>query len=133
MSTVAIDFDGPIHRYSRGWQDGSIYDEPSPGAWDAIARIQRRHAVFIFTSRDTLAVQAWLAQHAPRELGVFVSDPGERYFTGNGGGPVPFWEDRDRILVTNRKLPATAYIDDRAVHFQDWLLAQGELERLRLL
>ena len=27
---VAFDFDGVIHRYSKGWQDGSIYDEPFP-------------------------------------------------------------------------------------------------------
>ncbi|WP_329368841.1 hypothetical protein OG896_24850 [Streptomyces sp. NBC_00669] len=33
---------------------------------------------------------------------------------------MPFWDLRDQLLVTNRKLPARAYLDDRAVRFTDW-------------
>jgi len=34
--TVAIDFDGVLHRYSEGWKDGQIYDEPVEGSREAL-------------------------------------------------------------------------------------------------
>ena len=34
--TIAVDFDGFIHKYSKGWHDGSIYDEPVEGAAEAL-------------------------------------------------------------------------------------------------
>jgi hypothetical protein len=30
------------------------------------------------------------------------------------------WADQERILVTNRKIAAQYYIDDRAIRFTDW-------------
>jgi len=117
MTTVAIDFDGPIHAYTRGWQDGSIYDDPVPGAWRAIAQIQRQHAVFIFTSRNPVQVADWMRQHSPFQVALDAQSTGS------------FWNDRNVILVTNRKLPAVAYIDDRAIRFIDWSSAYDELKR----
>lgn len=37
--TIAVDFDGVIHKYSKGWQNGSIYDEPVEGAKEALLEL----------------------------------------------------------------------------------------------
>lgn len=49
--TVAVDFDGVIHAYTKGWQNGEIYDPPMPGAFEALDQLMATHPVFIHTSR----------------------------------------------------------------------------------
>lgn len=118
--TLAVDFDGVIHAYSKGWQDGTIYDQPLPGALDGLRALMRDHAVFIFTTRNAESVAGWLrvrdvAAHTEREMAA-------------DGEPVgTFWDRRDIVLVTNRKLAATAYLDDRAVRFTSWEQALADL------
>lgn len=116
--TVAVDFDGVIHAYSRGWQDGSIYDEPLPGAFEALGTLHDQgYAVFIHTTRDPASVADWISDRS--RLRTTNADPGE------------FWNDTTQILVTNRKLPAVAYIDDRAIRFESWPQALADLEQHR--
>jgi trehalose-6-phosphatase len=103
--TLAVDFDGMIHAYSRGWADGTIYDPPVPGALDGLRQLLDQDAVFVFTAREPEQVAEWLSLHG------FICR------TEHEG---PFWNVRGQLLVTNRKLPATAYLDDRAVRFVDW-------------
>jgi hypothetical protein len=56
MSTIAVDFDGVIHAYGKGWQGGEIYDKPVPGAIVSLRALLEEHAVMIFTTRrDTIA------------------------------------------------------------------------------
>lgn len=95
--TLAIDFDGTVHKYSKGWHDGTCYDEPMPGAIDALLNfINRGYKVVIFTARPVEPVREWFA----------------KYWT-NKFYPCP--------EITNTKPAAIAYIDDRAVKFNgDW-------------
>jgi hypothetical protein len=118
--TIAIDFDGVIHAYSKGWQGGAIYDPPVPGAIDGLRDLMKRDAVFVFTARANLDdVAAWLTSHG---IPAIVDEPGAARW---------FWDDRDRLLVTWHKLPATVYIDDRALRFESWpqTLAALDFER----
>ena len=62
--TVAVDFDGVIHTYDKGWQDGAIYGEPVHGAFEGLRALMSRYAVFIHTSRDPGQVGRWMAEHS---------------------------------------------------------------------
>ncbi|WP_103501614.1 MULTISPECIES: hypothetical protein [Streptomyces] len=118
MSTVAVDFDGVIHGYSRGWADGTIYDPPVPGSLEALRTLMASHSVFVLTSRDPEQVAPWLDEHG---FETVVDRPAARR---------RFWNSRGKLLVTSRKLPAVAYVDDRAVRFTDWDRTLRELDEL---
>lgn len=124
--TVAVDFDGVIHKYSRGWQHGVIYDEPVDGAIEAVREIMTVEPVFVFTARDDLDdVARWLS-----ERGIPTITTGE-WKRLHGGNHPTFWGSQDVVLVTNRKLPARVYLDDRAVKFDPtagWDQAMKDME-----
>jgi trehalose-6-phosphatase len=94
-NTIAIDFDGVIHRYSLGWQGmDNAYDPPMDGAAEALRSLaETGHRIVVFSSRDTTVIQNWLKKYA---LEQYVAE------------------------VTNTKIPARVYIDDRAYRFVDW-------------
>ena len=99
---VLVDFDGVIHGYSRGWQDGSTYDPPKPGAIEALDAMENEgYEVVIFSTRDWEQIADYLAQWGFRQY-----------------------------RITNVKEAAVAQIDDRAIRFEAWTQAAAEL-RLR--
>ncbi len=96
--TVAIDLDGVLHSYTRGWTGPYPEDDPNPGAVEFVeGLIADGFRVVIMTTRASTiegeaAVFTWLEHH---------------------GFPP--------LEVTSKKIPAIAYVDDRAVPFVgDW-------------
>lgn len=147
MKTVAVDFDGVLHLYSRGWFDGTIYDPPVPWALESLAQLQTQHAVFVHTTRQPVAVAEWLVRQyegrvecvteheRPREETTWrLADwpEGERWHVVGENKRIrklrTFWGDQTKIFVTTRKLPAIAYIDDRGIRFTSWKQALADLE-----
>lgn len=92
--TIAIDFDGVLHAYSRGWEDGVIYDDPTPMSAGALSNLELDYQLIVFTAREDLdPVRKWLKEHYPN----------------------------NDLKVTNRKPKAKIYIDDRAIRFDGWV------------
>jgi len=120
MKTVAIDFDGPIHLYSKGWHDGTIYDPPVEGSLESLEILRRKYCTVIFTTRDAFSVAIWLQAYGTEKVVPYWSQMWDTY---------PFWNDPEFILVTNLKPAAIAYIDDRGIRFKNWTQVHGALER----
>lgn len=113
--TIAVDFDGVIHRYSKGWRDGSIYDSPVEGAREALARIHARYEVVIFTTRVNPAMRG-----ADSQMDRILA-----WLEAQGFRRGEHFDD-----ITHVKPPALAYIDDRAVRFTAWDTTLDELAAL---
>jgi hypothetical protein len=96
-----------IHAYSKGWGDGTAYDIPLPGAIAGLKKLMEDYAVFILSTRDAFQILEWFEKYAP-EIGCDVI------------GNEKFWNVKGRLGITDRKLAAMVYIDDRAFCFTSW-------------
>lgn len=136
VDTVGVDFDGVIHRYSNGWHDGSVYDEPNPGALTGLRWLMERYAVFVFTTRHPAQVAPWLREHGFDVVTDLTGEVCDCEDTGLFPHVIEhqcrnFWNEQGRLLVTRRKLGAIAYIDDRAIRFESWHQVLADMVTLR--
>jgi hypothetical protein len=106
MRILCIDFDGVIHGYSKGWQDGTIYDDVVPGFFDWAVEAKKVFKLVIYSSRSATpegidAIIQWLEIQLARRgpTGLSVTD----------------------FEFASEKPPAWLTIDDRAICFKgDW-------------
>jgi hypothetical protein len=115
---IAIDFDGVIHACSKGYHDGTIYDDPIKGSLEAIKKISEQFTIVVYSAKarkDRPLVNGktgieliweWLEVHGFKK---YVKD------------------------VTAEKPRAICYIDDRAVHFDNWLDTLHLLEKKKII
>lgn len=102
---LAIDFDGVIHKNSKGFYDGTIYDEPIEGSIESIKSLAKQYDIIIFTAK------------AKRDRPLV---------NGKTGAELVYdWLDKYGLSssikqVTSEKPRAVAYIDDKAIKFTSW-------------
>jgi hypothetical protein len=115
---IGIDFDGVIHKCSKGYYDGTIYDSPIEGAYEALEKISKQYTIIMYTAKakpdrglvngktGTKLVWEWLKLH---NMAQFVSK------------------------VTSEKPRAVCYIDDKGIEFTDWGSCFKRLEEKGIL
>ncbi len=102
---LAIDFDGVIHKNSKGFFDGTVYDEPIDGVKDALEQLSKKYKIVIFTCKvkpdrplikgktGEELIETWLSKHG---LLHYISE------------------------ITCEKPRAILYIDDKGYRFNNW-------------
>jgi hypothetical protein len=115
---IGIDFDGVIHRNSKGFFDGTVYDPPIEGAFEALSVISKKYVVVVYSAKarkDRMLINGktgeeliweWLHKH---DMAKFVKE------------------------VTSEKPRAVCYIDDKAIRFTDWDSSMDHLKHLKVL
>ena len=105
LNNIAIDFDGVIHDFNKGYHDGTCYGEPLPGSLNAIKTLSKKYNIIIFTAKakpsrplvngktGTELVTEWLTKHNVIE---YISE------------------------VTAEKPRSQIYIDDKGYRFENW-------------
>ena len=118
---VCFDFDGVIHKYREGWKDGSIYDIDNYEMIKLISFLQNaKIPVFICSTREPEQIKIWWINQKINIPITVIKDE-------------TFWNDIFVVGVTNRKLPAQLYIDDRAYKYDGQTMKEFIVENSGLL
>ena len=104
-NTIAIDFDGVIHKSSKGFYDGTIYDEPVEGVKKGLEYLSKSCKLVVYTCKanpnrppingksGTELIWEWLEDY---NLSQYISD------------------------IVYGKPNAKYYIDDKGIRFINW-------------
>lgn len=115
--TIAIDFDGVIHKYSKGWHDGSIYDGPMPGCKEALRRLSETYRILIFSTRN----------YDRTVNGEFQSNQVEEMINWLEVFKIPY----DEIHIELNKPICKLFIDDNAYRFDgDWVKSLDDIKSI---
>lgn len=117
---LALDFDGVIHDYKRGWQGGQLYGHATPGFFDWYLHTAPKFEIIIHSSRfgdpntgaedlgQMEAVRGWMDRE---------------YTAWRNGQPVDerLIPEHIQWQLSAAKPPAWLTIDDRCIRFDgDW-------------
>ena len=111
---IGIDFDGVIHKCSKGFYDGTVYDDPIEGSYEALEKLSKEYTIIIHTAK---------------------AKPDRGLVNGKTGTEL-VWEWLEKFnmaqfvsKVTAEKPRAVCYIDDKAIGFTSWNKCINDLKK----
>ena len=118
LINIGVDFDLVLHKYSKGYHDGTLYDEMTPGAAAALQKLSDRYTVIVYTCK------------AKKDRGLVNGKTGTEL--------VWEWLEKNDLAqyvskVTAEKPRAVAYIDDKAIRFSTWDQCLKDMTKLQIL
>jgi hypothetical protein len=123
--TLCLDFDGVIHLYSRGWQNGEIYDEVVPGFFEWALEAKNYFSLTIYSSRSSSH-----KTRQPMEDWLQVQLQGWIWDYEKEHGILPDLIFKDFTFIPY-KPAAFLTIDDRAITFKgNWNIPELNPETL---
>ena len=102
---LAIDFDGVVHGNSKGFHDGTVYDDPIPGSIDAIKLLAKKYIIVLFTAKVKPDRPLVNGKTGEELIWEWLENHGMSHLVAE---------------VTAEKPRAVCYIDDKAIRFTDW-------------
>ena len=112
---IAIDFDGVVHTFDKGFHDGTCYGEPIEGSLEAIKQLSKKYNVVIFTAK---------------------AKPSRPLVNGKTGSELVYdWLVKHDVMkyvkqITSEKPRSFIYIDDKGYRFENWSDTMKYLECL---
>ena len=123
---ICVDFDGVIHWYRNGWQNGKIYDEPVPGSIEWLVRLAKNpdFEVAIYSSRSKdpellHKMKYWISLELYKYL---------FFLEGYNCKPLEPLELFDKLTFPTQKPAAFLTIDDRAICFEGVFPSDEEIK-----
>lgn len=107
---LCIDFDGVIHSYEKGWQNGEIYGTVTDGFFEWCIKARDLFTLVIYSSRSKECIKL---EKMKEWLGIQMVNWKTRNF--RSAESPPYFDDFE---FTHEKPPAFLTIDDRAIKFE---------------
>ena len=105
LNNIAIDFDGVLHNFNKGFHDGTCYGKPIEGSIESVKLLSKKWNIIIFTAK---------------------AKPNRPLINGKTGEELVWeWLEKYDISkcvdeVTAEKPRAEYYIDDKGIRFNNW-------------
>jgi hypothetical protein len=122
---LCIAFDGTIHSFERGWQDGEIYGTVVDGFFEWAQSACKLFELFVYSSRSKdhetrRAMETWLLAKQKQWLALYPISDTPAVFTFTHEKPAAFLTIDNRALTFNGEWGHPRWQPSELVRFKPW-------------